>query len=179
MPGESITGAECSSGRTGGSGRGAELGSTFLGAAWSALGGPDLPDGALRVSGHTGLTSPLPVSELALGAVAAQLLAARLLRGDAGPLEVDAAHVGFAFRSERDARRDGRPLGAGFAPLSRFVRTADGWLRLHANYPHHRAAALAVLGEADPVAAAADWRAEDLETAVVEAGGAAAAVRTA
>jgi crotonobetainyl-CoA:carnitine CoA-transferase CaiB-like acyl-CoA transferase len=66
----------------------------------------------------------------------------------------------------------------GFAQLSRFWRTADGWLRLHGNYPHHRAAALAVLGD-DVERAAAQWPAEDLETAVVQAGGAAAAVRTA
>jgi hypothetical protein len=86
--------------------------------------------------------------------------------------------VGVAFRSERFARLDGRPAGPGFAPLSRFWRTADGWLRLHGNYPHHRAAALAVLGD-DVEAGAARWRAEDLETAVVTAGGAAAAVRSA
>jgi crotonobetainyl-CoA:carnitine CoA-transferase CaiB-like acyl-CoA transferase len=85
--------------------------------------------------------------------------------------------VGLAFRSERFARLGGQPAGTGFAPLSRFWRTADGWLRLHGNYPHHRAAALAVLGD-DVEAAAARWRAEELETAVVAAGGAAAAVRT-
>ncbi len=132
----------------------------------------------LRISGSTGLAGPLAVPGLALGAVAAQLLAAReLSAGPAGPLDLDAAHVGLAFRSERYVRVDGRPVGLGFAPLSRFWRTSDGWLRLHGNYPHHRAAALAVLG-ADVEAAALRWRAEDLETAVVDAGGAAAAVRT-
>jgi crotonobetainyl-CoA:carnitine CoA-transferase CaiB-like acyl-CoA transferase len=154
------------------------VGTSFLREAWTALGGIPLPDGALRVTGRTGLTSPLPVSELALGAVAAQLLAARELRGASDPVELDARHVGFSFRSERHARQDGRPIGSGFAPLSRFVRTADGWLRLHGNYAHHRAAAERVLGTDDPVAAAAGWRAEELETAVVEAEGAAATVRT-
>ena len=133
----------------------------------------------LEVDGWTGLSGRLPVPGLAVGAVAAQLLAARELTGGAtGPLALDARHVGVAFRSERFARLDGHPAGPGFAPLSRFWRTADGWLRLHGNYPHHRAAALAVLGD-DVEAAAARWRAEDLETAVVAAGGAAAAVRTA
>jgi hypothetical protein len=130
------------------------------------------------VAGRTGLGGPLPVPGLAAGAVAAQLLAARTLTGAAGsPLELDAAHVGLAFRSERYVRLDGRPVGLGFAPLSRFWRTADGWIRLHGNYPHHRAAAVRVLGE-DVEAAAGRWAAEDLEAAVVEAGGAAAAVRT-
>ena len=35
-----------------------------------------------------------------------------------------------------------RTVGSPFDPLSAFHRTADGWLRLHANYPWHRAAAL-------------------------------------
>ena len=132
----------------------------------------------LRISGSTGLAGPLAVLALAVGAVAAQLLAARDLAGDTGvPLGVDAAHVGVAFRSERHVRLDGRPVGPGFAPLSRFWRTADGWLRLHGNYPHHRDAAVAVLG-ADVGTAALGWRAEELETAIVAAGGAAAAVRT-
>ena len=134
----------------------------------------------LRITGSTGLAGRLPVPGLALGAVAAAQLAARSLGGGAAgaPLDLDAAHVGLAFRSERYARRDGSPLGLGFAPLSRFWRTADGWLRLHGNYPQHRDAALAVLGE-DVAAAAASRRAEDLETTIVDAGGAAAAVRTA
>jgi hypothetical protein len=132
----------------------------------------------LTVVGRTGLGGPLPVPGLAVGAVAAQLLAARALAGaPASPMELDAAHVGLAFRSERHVRLDGRPVGLGFAPLSRFWRTADGWIRLHGNYPHHRAAAVRVLGE-DVGTAATRWRAEDLETAVVEAGGAAAAVRS-
>ena len=156
------------------------VGRTFLSAAWGALGGPALPEGVLRVSRHTGLYGPLAVPELALGAVAAQLLAASTLCGrDPGPVHLDAAHVGLSFRSERYARKAGAPIGQGFAPLSRFLRTADGWLRLHGNYPHHRAAALRVLGDGDPAQAAARWSAEDLEAAVVEAGGAAAAVRTA
>lgn len=138
-------------------------------------------DVPVEVAGDTGLGGPLAVPDLVLGAVAAQLAAARLLTGEVGPVRLDAAHVGLAVRSERYARLGGRPVGMGFAPLSRFWRTADGWLRLHGNYPHHRAAAVAVLGseDVDDVAvAAARWRAEELESAVVAAGGAAAAVRT-
>lgn len=140
--------------------------------------GPD----AVRVSGSTGLGGPIPVSELAVGAVAAQLLGAARLREGAGPadvpLTIDAAHVGLSFRSEGNVWLDGRPVGATFPPLSRFCRTADGWIRLHAHYRHHEAALLAVLGN-DVEGAAARRRGEDLETAIIEAGGAAAAVRTA
>src|SRR4051812_38188124 len=129
--------------------------------------------------GRTGLASPLAVGELAVGAVAAQLLAACELPRQPLAVELDAAGVGFAFRSERYARQGDRPAGPGFAPLSRFWRTADGWVRLHGNYPHHRAAIERVLGSGNPAPAITRWRAEDLESAVVDAGGAAAAVRTA
>ncbi len=138
-------------------------------------------DVPVEVAGDTGLGGPLAVPDLVLGSVAAQLAAARLLTSDAAPVRLDAAHVGLAVRSERYVRLAGRPVGMGFAPLSRFWRTADGWLRLHGNYPHHRAAAASVLGSEDVEAvatAAARWRAEELESAVVAAGGAAAAVRT-
>jgi crotonobetainyl-CoA:carnitine CoA-transferase CaiB-like acyl-CoA transferase len=155
------------------------VGAEFLATAWAALGGPPLPPGALRVVGRTGLASPLAVGELAVGAVAAQLLAARDPARRPLVAELDAVGVGFSFRSERYARRGDQPAGAGFAPLSRFWRTADGWVRLHANYPHHRAAIERVLGPGDPAPEITRWRAEDLETAVVDAGGAAAAVRTA
>lgn len=159
----------------------AEVAARLVADVRRAVGGVDagvVPE--LRIAGRTGLAGRLPVPGLALGAVAASLLAARGLGGGVAgaPLDLDAAHIGLAFRSERYARRDGVPIGLGFAPLSRFWRTADGWLRLHGNYPQHRAAALSVLGE-DVATAAARRRAEDLETAVVDAGGAAAAVRTA
>jgi crotonobetainyl-CoA:carnitine CoA-transferase CaiB-like acyl-CoA transferase len=154
----------------------------LLDEAWGCLGlwRPASP----VVTGPVGLPSALPVADLAVGAVSAQLAAARAFAGarQSEPLAVDGTHVGLAFRSERYVRLAGRPVGAGFAPLSRLWRTADGWLRLHANYPHHRAAALRVLGARteDPEAVAAlvlERDAGALEAAVVAAGGAAAALR--
>lgn len=63
---------------------------------------------------------------------------------------------------------------------------ADGWIRLHTNSPHHRLAALGVLGLAsgsatrESVAAeVAGWAGEELEAAVVAAGGCAAQMRNA
>jgi crotonobetainyl-CoA:carnitine CoA-transferase CaiB-like acyl-CoA transferase len=151
-----------------------------LGQAWAALGGDPALLPLVRVTGHAGLPSVLPVAALATGAVAAQQLAAAELTAldrPPGPVPVDAAHAGTAFRSERFLRLDGVPAGAGFAPLSRFHRAADGWVRLHANYPWHRAAALAALGP-DPVAAIAARPGAEVAEAVVAAGGVAAAVRT-
>ncbi len=60
--------------------------------------------------------------------------------------------------------------------------TADGWIKLHTNAPHHRAAALTVLGPAttrDEVARAVrSHHGESLEQAIVEAAGCAALLRT-
>ena len=149
----------------------------MLADAWQALGGdPDLLR-LVSATGDTRLPSVLPVGRLALGAVGAQRLAAEELQGKDGPVLLDAQHIGVAFRSERFLRLNGVAAGAGFAPLSRFVRTADGWVRLHANYPHHREAALRALGP-DPITTARERNSLDVEDAVVAAGGVAAAVRT-
>lgn len=61
-------------------------------------------------------------------------------------------------------------------------QTNDGWIRLHTNFAHHRAAALTVLQAEqtrEKVAAAIkSWKSQDLETEIVEAGGVAAAMRS-
>jgi CoA transferase family III len=123
-----------------------------------------------------------------LAAVSASTLAASVLdsaRSGRPPAAVviDVEHVALAARSERYARVAGSSSQADpFAPLSRFWATADGWLRLHANYPWHRARALEVLGcrdEPDAVAhAIRSWRGEDLESALARGGGAGFAVRS-
>lgn len=60
--------------------------------------------------------------------------------------------------------------------------TRDGWIKLHTNAPRHRAALLDTLGVSDTreqvAGATAGWVSDELESAVVAAGGAAAAMRT-
>ena len=61
-------------------------------------------------------------------------------------------------------------------------QTADGWIRLHTNLPHHRAAALRALGcdntREAVTSAVRTWQGDMLETAIVEHGGVAAAMRS-
>jgi crotonobetainyl-CoA:carnitine CoA-transferase CaiB-like acyl-CoA transferase len=159
---------------------------------WAATAGegegalPEAP-ARLRVTGASGhLPSRYPVEDAAVACVGAALLAAAALwrqRGGPEPdVTVDRAHVAAAVRSESFFRRGDRPAGPGFAPLSRFWRTADGWVRTHANYPWHRAVLLRELGvseDPDEVAAAlAERQARDVEERVFAAGGIAAAVRS-
>jgi hypothetical protein len=132
--------------------------------------GPDGPDGLLP--------SRLPVMDAAIACAGSALLAAAALRGSE-TVALDRAHVADAFRSERFITVNGQPMGDGFAPLSRFWRAADGWVRTHANYPWHREALLSVLNTTPDNAAAAiaERDALDLEQAVFDAGGIAVAVR--
>ncbi len=156
--------------------------------AWVALGG-----GAAGRSGQTMLDlhgdgalapSPYALDEIAVAAVGTTLLAAAELaeaRGGARPRpSLDRAHAALAFASERMLRAKHVQL-TGFAPLSRFAQTRDGYIRLHANYPHHHAALLRALGNPPEEHALETIRAhtaEDLEDAIAAAGGAAAAVRS-
>ena len=197
---------------------------TLLEQAWSAVAGETAAPAELHVEGAPSgeLPSTLPVAAVALACTGAALLAAAALgaqrsgaqrsggrhsggQGSGGPLVVSlrAEQVAAAVRSEAYLRVDGAPLGPGFAPLSRFWRAADGWVRTHANYPWHRRALLAALGlTADPAAldpaapdpaagdaaageptvdtvagAIAELPATEVEDRVVAAGGVAAALR--
>jgi len=142
-----------------------------LDSVWAALGGDHRELPRLEVTGpRTTLTSRFAVTEAATATVGASLLAATL--GTDARVAVDTRQLAVAVRSERYVRRDGRSGGSPFDPLSAFHRTADGWLRLHANYAWHRAAALRVLGctEAEAPAAIAEAKAVELETALHAAG---------
>ena len=143
-----------------------------------ALGLP--PDDRVTISGPATLDSAYPVSDLAAASVAAAAAATNAL---------DEA-LGFPRLSTSVNRTlvDGwfagavRPVGWELPPAWDSVagdyRTADGWIRLHTNAPHHRAAALRVLGvDGDRAAVAAivaAWAASDLQEAIVAAGGCAA-----
>jgi crotonobetainyl-CoA:carnitine CoA-transferase CaiB-like acyl-CoA transferase len=158
--------------------------------AWAALGGEEdlIELVTVRGDGEGLLPSTHAALPAMLAAVAASTLAASVLDAARGkrspsPVFIDVEHVAVAARSERYARVRGSERASPFAPLSRFWRTADGWLRLHANYPWHRERALEVLG-CEPVAegvceAVLSWRGAELEEALANADALGYAVRTA
>ncbi|MER6071375.1 CoA transferase [Streptomyces sp. NPDC001817] len=158
--------------------------------AWSALGGDPAHLARLTSVVREGaLEARLPVRELARACVgacalaAAELAARRAGLAEVPGVRVDDGAVAAAFHSERHLLVDGR-APAVFAPLSRFWRTADGWVRTHANYPHHRARLLDALdlpadASVETVAARlAERSAPAVEEAVYGAGGLAVALRT-
>ncbi|MEO8261410.1 MAG: CoA transferase [Pseudolysinimonas sp.] len=141
-------------------------------------------DGSARVSGAATLDSAYPVSDLAAASIATTAIATAGL----------CAVLGYPVAEPVVDRRlaDGwfgvaiTPVGwslpSPWDPIAGDYPSADGWIRLHTNAPHHRAAALRVLGvdgDRERVAAAtARWTGEELEQAVVAEGGCAAMLRT-
>lgn len=147
----------------------------------AALGLPNTP---ISFTATGALPSAFAVTELACASIAAAGQAAsELLHQQTGrrpELEVDRRLASFWFATSI------RPIGWSVPPLWDPVAgdyaTRDGWIRLHTNAPHHRAAAERVLGAcADRPAMAgkvAQWAKSELEQAVVDAGGCAAEMRS-
>ena len=147
----------------------------------AALGLPHTP---IPFTASGALPSAFAVSDLACASIgAAGQAVSELLRQPTGHLpavEVDRRLASFWFATSL------RPIGWEVPPLWDPVAgdyaTKDGWIRLHTNAPHHRAAAESVLGTcADRAAMAAkvaQWNSADLEQAVVEANGCAAEMRS-
>jgi crotonobetainyl-CoA:carnitine CoA-transferase CaiB-like acyl-CoA transferase len=127
------------------------------------------------------LPGPYRVAELAATCVSMATEAAHVLlrsRGGTPPrMAIDTGHAAEAFRSERHTRVVGEEPTSLWAPLSGDYEAADGWVRLHANYPHHADAIRAALGD-EPRPEVARLPAVEVEERVLAAGGAAAALRT-
>lgn len=155
---------------------------------WNDLGGSAEALAQLRLTGAPGgLPSIYPVTTLATACVSlATLAAADVLRlrtdGRPAPVHIDRRHAAVAFRSERYLRALGWEVPPAWDPIAGDYQTADGFIRLHTNYEHHRDAVLRVLGttpeRALVAAAVRSWRSDALESAVVGEGGAAAAMRS-
>ncbi len=152
---------------------------------WSAIGGNESFVDSVSFVGAGGLPSAYPVTDFASATIATAALSI---------LELLGRRSGQAQSAVVDRRLSSlwfglsiRPIGWKLPPLwdpmAGDYRTNDGWIRLHTNAPHHRAAAERVLGahtDKDGMAGAvAGWRKGDLEKAIVDVGGCAAEMRTA
>ncbi|KAI9026794.1 III protein [Hyaloraphidium curvatum] len=149
-----------------------------------------LPDPApLAVAGH----EPVHPSSFRVDAAAAASIGAAAAAAEAvwrhrtrerRAVSVDLRHAAAEFRSERLITLAGKPPPDPWDPLAGAYRTADGWVRVHTNFPHHRAGILRLLdlpdtAKRDDVAAALLARkAEEFETAAADAGMCVAAYRT-
>lgn len=163
---------------------------SVLAALWRSL---DLPTTALaRLTLTGGEAAVLPSSSAVATAAQASLAAAALAASELAPqrqaVQVDRTAAAQACSSHFLVDGVAPPM---WDPLSGLYpcgaeAAQPGWVRLHANFAHHRDRALAVLGlppgadtPRDAVAQALrHWPAEHFEAAVAAAGGVASALRS-
>ncbi len=157
----------------------------LLDSIWNSLGGKADAPRQVQFTSQGALPSAFPVTDLAASTMAAAGLAVDELRQAAGfgpaLLAVDRRLASFWLASSLRPR--GWQVPPLWDPIAGNYATRDGWIRLHTNAPHHRAAAERVLGShgdrAGMAASVAAWDALALETAIVQAGGCAAQMRSA
>ena len=152
--------------------------------AWTAVGGNEEAANSISFVGEGGLPSAYPVTDFASAAIAtAALSVLELLEKRAGKQQwatIDRRLASFWFGLS--IHPIGWSLPPVWDPIAGDYPTRDGFIRLHTNAPHHRSAAERVLGahnDRDSMArVVAGWAKGNLETAIVEAGGCAAEMRS-
>ncbi|MCI2265108.1 CoA transferase [Sediminivirga luteola] len=138
----------------------------FAARAWAAAGGdPAMLHRLGSPAAPVPLCSRLDAAGLLAGTMGAASLAFAALAVSGGPaaraapaatasapaglegpwVRLDGRRIAASARSDRLFRLDGQPPRA-WAPLSGFWPAADGWVRTHANYPHHEERLRALLG---------------------------------
>lgn len=138
----------------------------------------------LQVLGEGSLPSWFLVSDLAVASIGmAGLMLARYAGGKSDvPRQVAVDRRLASFWFGFTVRPQGWEIPSPWDPIAGDYRAMDGWVRLHTNAPAHRSAALHVLDcaakRADVARTVADWRADDLEAAIVQEGGCAATMRS-
>jgi crotonobetainyl-CoA:carnitine CoA-transferase CaiB-like acyl-CoA transferase len=155
---------------------------------WTVAGGhPAALDAVTLTGAEPQLPSSFRVAAAAQTSIAASGLAAaeiwKLRSGQAQEVSVDMRHAVVECRSERYLRVDGQPPPPAWDIIAGVYKTGDGrFVRLHTNFPHHRAAVCRVLSckpEREAVQAALlQWDGEAFETAAYAAGGVVAVMRS-
>jgi len=155
---------------------------------WTSAGGDAAALDTVTLSGEEPqLPSSFRVAAAAQASIAAAGLAAAQIwqsrSGQSQGLAVDMRHAVVECRSERYLHVDGKPPPPAWDAIAGVYRTGDRrFVRLHTNFPHHRAAVCKVLDckpERDDVQAALlRWDAEAFETAAYAAGGVVAMMRS-
>jgi crotonobetainyl-CoA:carnitine CoA-transferase CaiB-like acyl-CoA transferase len=155
---------------------------------WTSAGGdPAALDTVTLTGDEPQLPSSFRVAAAAQTSIAAAAMAAaqvwKLRSGQSQEVAVDMRHAMVECRSERYLRVDGKPPPPAWDAIAGVYRTAgQRFVRLHTNFPHHRAAVCKVLDckpERDDVQAALmQWDGEAFETAAYAAGGVVAMMRS-
>jgi crotonobetainyl-CoA:carnitine CoA-transferase CaiB-like acyl-CoA transferase len=159
-----------------------------LNAIWSFSGQSGDALQTIRFSGEEpALPSSFAVGTAAQASIGACALAAaelwRYRTGRVQTIDVDMRNAASEFRGEQYLRVDGRPAPESRDKLSRTFQCGDGrWVRIHANFPHHRDGVLRMLGcrhDSEEVARKLlDWEAFRFEDEAAAQGMVVTAMRT-
>lgn len=118
---------------------------------WALAGGASDVLQSLTIDGPAQvLPSVFEVTAAATGVVGAATLAiaefdSARRGGEVQPVGVDSRHATWSFRDEKHVLVDGESPQV-WADLSGYYATADGFVQIHANFPHHASRALEALG---------------------------------
>ena len=154
--------------------------SAAIASIWRDLALPDDALSDVRLMGaEPVLPSSFAVGTAAQASIAASGLAAAAIgrmRGlDRQTVSVDMRHAVTESHSEGWLLVDGKRAGEGWDKIAGTYQCRDGrWVRIHTNFPHHRAGVLQLLGceyeRAAVGAALSTWDAIAFEDAAAEAG---------
>jgi crotonobetainyl-CoA:carnitine CoA-transferase CaiB-like acyl-CoA transferase len=155
---------------------------------WTLAGGAPAAMETVTLTGtEPQLPSSFRMGAAAQASIVASALAAaeiwRLRSGETQGLAVDMVHAIAECRSERYLRADGKPPPPAWDAIAGIYKTGDQrFVRLHTNFPHHRAAVCQVLSceaQRETVQAALmQWDGEAFETAAYAAGGVVSLMRS-
>jgi crotonobetainyl-CoA:carnitine CoA-transferase CaiB-like acyl-CoA transferase len=159
-----------------------------LAALWRLSGEDDGALAQVRLSGQEpALPSSFAVGTAAQASIAVSALASAALHrqrtGLSQKVGVDMRHAAIEFRAEQYLRVDGAPAPEFRDKLTRTFQCGDGrWVRIHANFPHHRDGVLRILRcghDTEAVGRALrSWNAFDFEDAAAGAGMVVTAMRS-
>ncbi len=158
----------------------------FTHAMWNALGGNVDFINEIEFLGDAELPAVFSVSDFAaatfavVGAAISELVQLQFNRKPSITVDKRLASLWYGW----SIKPIGWNMPSAWDAIAGDYLTKDGWIRLHTNAPHHRMAALSTLRLLDQpskekvVHAVAQWNADELEAAVISAGGCAATMRS-
>jgi crotonobetainyl-CoA:carnitine CoA-transferase CaiB-like acyl-CoA transferase len=147
---------------------------------WYSLGLPAEALCSLHLTGEgPGLPSSFKIGHLAQTSIALSALTAALIHSlrnhsEVPRVTVPLQHAVIEFKSERLYLINGESTPPLWGPIGGLHKAADGYVRIHDNFPNHRQGALNLLGcpstatRSDVASAVLKWKAVDLETAAFE-----------
>lgn len=157
---------------------------------WQELGLPEEALQSLEITGdEKHLPSSFKIADLAQASIGLSALLAALIHAHRNSIptpivDVPRQHAAIEFNSEKLYTLAGQSVPSVWGPIGGLHKTADGYVRVHDNFLHHRHGTTALLGcaphadRAEVAAKIAGWPSVDLEAAAIKSDLVIAALRS-